>query len=134
MARTFLRLLGFCFILPFATTRRAANSNEVYYLVNCSKCAMTDGNCQYYRSLIAYYPNESKSAGGQLPAAISAATGLLNWEGNTILGTLSPANDPDFSATIDSNALNATTYYIVGTGKTETRKLPHCDCCFPGIC
>ncbi|KAE9365937.1 hypothetical protein N431DRAFT_495744 [Stipitochalara longipes BDJ] len=120
MAPAFLSLLGLCVLTPWTFALPAANNNEIYYLVNCSKCAITDSNCRYYRSLMAYYLIQSKSENGELPTATSEAPGLLNWEGNTILGTFSAANDPDFSATIDKDALNSQFYNTVGTGKTET--------------
>jgi hypothetical protein len=124
MTRTFLKVLGFSALLALGVALPTANSNEIYYLVNCSatKCATMDSKCQFYRSLMAYYSVQSKSENGELPTSISAASGLLNWEGNTILGTFSTAKDPVFSATIDKDALNAKFYNIVGPGKTESRK------------
>lgn len=120
---TSLRLLGICALLLSTSALPTANNNEIYYLVNCSKCAITDSNCQYYRSLMAYYLAQSKSENGEAPTATSESTGLLNWEGNTILGTFTGASDPDFSASINQNGLSAQFYNVVGTGKTESRML-----------
>ena len=123
IASTFLRALGLCILLISISALPAGNNNEIYSLANCSKCVITDSNCQYYRSLMAYYLMQSKSETGESPTATSESTGLLAWEGNTILGTFVGANDPDFSASIGKNALNASFYNVVGTGKTESRKL-----------
>ncbi|PMD34870.1 hypothetical protein L207DRAFT_588371 [Hyaloscypha variabilis F] len=120
IAPTFLQILGLSALLLSTSAFPATNSNEIYYLANCSKCDITDDNCPYYRSLMAYYLDASKSENGQLPTATSEATGLLTWEGNTILGSFTGAKDPDFSATIDQDALNSQFYNIVGSGKTES--------------
>ena len=123
IATTFLQILGLSALLLSTSAFPATNSNEIYYLANCSKCDITDDNCPYYRSLMAYYLDASKSENGQLPTATSEATGLLTWEENTILGSFTGAKDPDFSATIDQDALNSQFYNIVGSGKTESREL-----------
>ena len=127
MARTFLQILGLCAVVPLAAAAPVltsrTNSNEIYYLVNCSKDVHT-GNTgsQYYHSLMAYYSDQSKSMNSQVPTAISAASGTINWEGKTILGSFTGAKDPDFSSTIESNGVSDAVFNLVGTGKTETRE------------
>ena len=123
-----MQILGLCALLPLAAAAPAltsrTNSNEIYYLVNCSKCPWSggSGSCQYYHSLMAYYSDQSKSMNSQVPTATSAASGTINWEGKTILGSFTGAKDPDFSSTLESNGVYDTVFNLVGTGKTETRK------------
>jgi hypothetical protein len=120
MSRHFFRLLGLCALIFLASAASIANSNEIYYLVNCANCTIATSGCQYYRSTMAYYPMQSKSENGEFPPSIVPASVVIVWEGNVVLGQFPTTN---FMVTIDANAKTKNTFDYAGNGTTATSKL-----------
>ncbi|KAL2061450.1 hypothetical protein VTL71DRAFT_7723 [Oculimacula yallundae] len=106
--------LGICALVSSVA---ASNPNEIFYLANCSPCVITDNNCKFTRSTIAYYPKQSASENGEYPADIVQSSTVIAWEGITVSGLFSTTDT--FSATIRSDAKPKKLYELVGTGSTS---------------
>ncbi|CZT43301.1 uncharacterized protein RSE6_03313 [Rhynchosporium secalis] len=123
MVHITLPLLGLCVLVSLVAVAPAANIDEIFYLANCSPCIITDKNCRFTRSTIAYYPRESASENGEYPAEILGVPSVIAWEGITVSGTFSTTNL--FTAKINSDAKNKKLYEFSGTGSTSRLEYSH---------